>query len=156
MAQTYKVDKQTSLQWPRKCVVCGLSEVVSGSAYGSSVDDISLPFGVILKVSEHTLTLRYPICVKHKWFWLGTQFALFLLFLLAAVSIAFLMGYYPDYSVTLWVVAAIASVIFVFLALTLPPVQVFRIRDNYYMLRIRNNSYARDLERANADKLGNW
>lgn len=156
MAQTYKIDKRTNLQWPQQCVVCGVSEVVSGSTYGSTVDDISLPFGVILKISEHTLTLRYPICIKHKWLWLGTQFALFMLFLLAAISIAFLMGIFPDYSVALWVIAAIASFIFVFLALTLPPVRVFRIRDDYYMLRIRNNIYARDLERANAEKLGNW
>lgn len=156
MAQTYKVDKQISLQWPRKCVVCGLSEVVSESAYGSSIDDIALPYGVVFKVSELAVSLRYPLCIKHKRLWLGTRLALFLLALLTTASLVFLIGAFPGYSVTLWVVAAIASIIFVFLAVTLPPVRVFRIRDDHYMLRIRNDSYARDLERANVEQLGNW
>lgn len=156
MAKIYKVDKRTTLQWPRQCAVCGDSEIVPASAYGSSVDDISLPYGVMVKVSEHTLTLRYPLCIKHKRIWLGIQLALISLVLITAVLIAFLMNTFPDYSEILWVCAAIASGIFVFAALTLPPVRVFRIRDDHYMLRIRNNIYAHDLERANAEKLGNW
>lgn len=156
MAQIYKVDKQTSLQWPRQCVVCGHSEVVPASAYGSSVDDISLPYGVMLKVSEHTLTLRYPLCIKHKRLWLGTQLALVSLVLLATVSIVFLMNTFPDYSVFLWISATMLGTLFIFAALTLPPVRVFRIRDQHYMLRIRNNAYARALEHANTENLGSW
>ena len=154
MSKTYKIDKQTNLQWPRQCVVCGLPEIVSEKAYGSSIDDIALPYGVMWKVSEHTLSLLYPLCIKHKRSWLVTRFALYGLVLFTAVSVAYLFEAFPNYSGALWIAAAIMSAGFIFLAVTLPPVRVFRIRDNHYMLRIRNDSYAANLEHANAEKLG--
>ncbi len=155
MSRTYKINKQVNLLWPRQCVVCGLPEIVSEKAYGSSVDDIALPYGVMWKISEHTLSLLYPLCIKHKRYWLLTRIALYALVFLMAVSIAFLFEAFPNYSTILWVATAIISIVLVFFALTLPPVRVFQIRDNHYKLRIRNDSYATELEHANVGKFGN-
>jgi len=155
MAQTYKVEKGGALSWPRNCVVCGSSEVVAEKAYGSSVDNVALPYGVMLSISEYTLSFPYPLCPAHKRFWLATRIALYSLVLVIAFLLAFLFETLPDHTSVLWVVAAAVALVFYVLAVTLPPVRVYRIRDDYYMLRIRSDGYARDFERANPGKIRN-
>ena len=155
MAQFYKVEKGLGLKWPSKCAVCGSSEVVPAKAHGVTVDDIRWYF-FFFRISTSSLFLSYPLCKRHRSIWRAIRVLTYALLGGVGPIIIVLLIYVPTHASTIWGVTGIAIAALWFLATRLPPVRISKVRDNYFMLRIKNDRYALEMEQLNADKLGTW
>jgi len=155
MAQIYKVEKNVGLKWPQKCVVCGSSEVVPATAQGASIDDIRWYF-FFFRITTKSASLSYPLCKRHRSIWRAIRVLTYVLLGGVGPIVILLLIYTPAHAATIWGITGVAISALWFLSARLPPVRILKVRDNYFMLRIKNDRYALEIEQLNADKLGAW
>lgn len=150
MTTTFILPDSTALRWPPVCVRCGESDVLPQKVFGYTVDDFRvLPF--LMRVTENRMTLRYPLCRKHRGL---RRIAQVLLVVATFVATTALVELYAilDFVEVWWLVALAAVVVALLFALAhaAEPVRVFGIRDGFFRLQIRNDIYARAFATANA------
>jgi len=160
MTTKYRLSREQPINWPRKCAICGTTDVTFVHTYASKLTSV-MPFVLWTTVKWKTQPLSFPVCSKHKSeidlvrFFAPHSLIWFLLFLWTTVVVIDALTIQ-----TLWgggspkaapYLVAVSAVI-VWLR-TLLPVSIRAFDDKSVTFVFRNDRYAQEFETANTNAI---